>query len=175
MPRLFVAIDLPMAVTMKLALIQPPAMPGLRLVMPDQMHLTLHFVGEVYLARLAAVLETVKFSPFELTIEGVGQFPTSGRAAVLWAGVRENAELMQLHDAIGIALAKEGFKLEARHYAPHITLARCKPDIPKTVVQAFLNSGASFTYSGIKVERFVLYSSTVVNHAPLYRKERLFS
>ena len=46
MARLFVALDLPHAVTTKLVAHQPRPCSGIRLIPPSQMHLTLHFIGE---------------------------------------------------------------------------------------------------------------------------------
>lgn len=172
MPRLFVAIDLPAAVTAKLARNQPPPMAGVRLVEPGQMHLTLHFIGEADIGRMAAALQTVARPAFSLTLEGVGQFPPVGKAVTLWAGIRDNAELRELHMAVAVALAVEGYRPEARLYSPHITLARCKPEVPAGVVTEFL-AQAAFSLS-VPVTAFGLYSSTLIGDAPVYRRERSF-
>ena len=172
MPRLFVAIDLPAVVTAKLARNQPPPMAGVRLVEPGQMHLTLYFIGEADIGRMAAALQTVARPAFSLTLERFGRFPPTGKAVTLWAGVRDNAELRELHMAVAVALAVEGCRPEARRYSPHITLARCKPLVPAGVVTGFL-AQAAFSLS-VPVAAFGLYSSTLVGDAPVYRRERLF-
>ncbi len=53
MPRLFVAVDLPAAVAADLAMLQPPRTAGVRLVQQQQMHLTLHFLGQASVERSA--------------------------------------------------------------------------------------------------------------------------
>jgi len=127
MPKLFVAIGLPAAATAALERIQPPPSAGIRLAEQNQMHLTLHYLGEADVESIAVALEVLAFQRFSLTLEGVGQFPSSGGAVTLWAGVRENADLLGLRTAVAAALAESGFRPEARRYAPHITLARCEP------------------------------------------------
>ena len=174
MPRLFVALDLPIAATAKLAHAQPPPMAGIRLVEPGQMHLTLHYIGEANIERMATALHAVAVPAFLLTLEGVGQFPSAGRAVTLWAGVRDNAELLELHAAVAAALAVVGYRPEARRYSPHITLARCKSVVPAGVVTEFLARNAALSLPGLPVTGFGLYSSTVVGGAPVYRRERSF-
>ena len=174
MPRLFVAIGLPASATAKLALIQPPPAAGIRLSRPEQMHLTLHFIGEADFERMATALQTVTAQAFPLTVEGVGQFPPAGRAATLWAGVRNSPELRELHASVAIALAREGFRPEARRYTPHITLARCGPMVPAVVVAEHLARHAAFSLPEMPIAEFGLYSSTLGGDGPIYRRERSF-
>ena len=174
MPRLFVALDLPAAATAKLAHAQPPPMAGIRLVEPGQMHLTLHYIGEADIERMATALQAVAVPAFPLTLEGVGQFPSVGKAATLWAGVRDNAELLELYAAVAVALAVVGYQPEARRYSPHITLARCKSVVPVGVVTEFLARHAALSLPGLPVTAFGLYSSTVIGDALVYRRERSF-
>ena len=174
MPRLFVALDLPAAVTTKLARIQPPAVSGLRIVKPDQIHLTLHFIGEADVALVVEALSTVSGRHFELDLSGFGKFPPVGKAKVLWVGVRDNAELLSLYAVIGNALGAAGFPIETRPYSPHITLARCGQKFPIDVVDKFLAQNRGLTVPAIPIEGFALYSSTNVDDAPLYRCERWF-
>ena len=174
MPRLFVAVDLPAAATAELARTRPPPMAGIRLVEPGQMHLTLHYIGEASIERMAAALQAVAVPAFSLTLEGVGQFPPAGKAATLWAGVRDNAELLELHAAVAAALAVEGYRPDTRRYSPHITLARCKPVVPAAVVAEFLARHAALSLPGLPVAAFGLYSSTSVGDATVYRRERSF-
>lgn len=171
MPRLFVAIDLPASVTTELVRFLPPPTPGLRLVPSDQMHLTLHFIGEANIEPVAAALATVLVLPFEIQIQHVGRFPPTGRANVLWAGVRESLELLDLHAAVGNALATTGFQPESRTYAPHITLARCGHKVPVDLVNEFLETHQDLSLPPFQVTGFTLYSSTIIDDAPVYRRE----
>lgn len=175
MPKIFVALDLPAELTRQLTALQPPPAPGIRLVEPDQMHLTLHFIGEVEQTladRMAAVLQTVAVPAFSVVVEGVGEFPSTDGATTLWAGIRENAGLRQLHSAIGQALEHVGFQPEARPYTPHLTLARCASPVPREVVSGFLTQHQDVSLTRVPITHFSLWSSVWQSGVPVYRRER---
>lgn len=171
MPRLFLAIGLPPEPSAVLVRIQPSATPGLLLVAPDQMHLTLHFIGEAGIESVADMVAGVQAPAFTLKLCGVGRF----RGGVLWAGVEPNAALLQLHALLRDALQHHGYAVEARAYTPHITLARSSPAAPGAVVEDFLAQHAAFAGPAFKVDSFGLYSSTLIHHIPYYRLERSFA
>ncbi|MDB5392368.1 MAG: 2-5 ligase [Planctomycetaceae bacterium] len=174
MARLFVAIELPADTIVVLSRIQPRPTPGLRIAKPQQMHLTLHFIGDADIDPIVKALTMVKGRPFELQIERVGRFPPQGRASTLWAGVQANAELLVLHAAIGASLATTGFKPESRPFAPHITLARCSDKVRSNVVDEFLSEHDGFTLPPILITGFALFSSTMNDDGPVYRREGWF-
>lgn len=160
--RLFVAIDLPKPVCWRLGhlLVQPPR--GVRPVSPGQMHLTLHFLGDVddaTRARLIDALAGVPLEPFTIAIRGTGVFPPRGRPTVLWAGVAESAPLAALHAAIGAMLESCGLEIERRPYVPHVTLARLTPAVPRAWTSRFLGDTAGLDSDAIPVDRFTLYRS----------------
>lgn len=174
MARLFVAVELPDQVKSELARFQPRPAAGLRLVASSQMHLTLHFIGEADVDQTIAILAPVECPQFELHVEGLGRFPPRGRANTLWAGVAECEGLNQLHAAVGIALGKIGFEPESRPYAPHISLARCGYKVDPNIVNDFLERTHDLAISPIVVEGFALFSSTIEEAGPVYRREQWF-
>lgn len=92
---------------------------------PDDLHMTLAFLGEVseqQLPAVKAVGEEISASSFELTLDHIGHF--AGTKA-LWAGVAAKSQgLMALHDDLCTHLTELGFEREPRAYCPHVTLAR---------------------------------------------------
>jgi 2'-5' RNA ligase len=170
-PRLFVAIDLPEHATAALAALRPPPGPGVRLVEPDRMHLTLHFLGEAALEPVAAALRNVSAPSFDLRLEGVGRFPSADGGHILWAGVRDSAPLTELHRAVAEALSPTGHRPETRLYHPHLTLARCRPQAPPALVRDFLSRHAAFSLAPLPIRRFALYSSTLGRDGPVHRLE----
>jgi RNA 2',3'-cyclic 3'-phosphodiesterase len=100
-------------------------------VAPDQLHLTLHFLGSVEPATAARVIEAVAEPidqpPFRITFEGLGTFPAHGRPNVIWLGVGQGREsLIELHALVESRLKATGVQLERRPFSPHLTLARVK-------------------------------------------------
>jgi 2'-5' RNA ligase len=175
MPRLFVAVELPREVKEQLVRVQPRPATGLRLVQPDQMHLTLHFIGEAELDPIADALSALICAPFEMWLDGICRFPTQGRATTLWAGVRIEPALLGLHASVGALLAVTGYQPESRLFAPHITLARCGHRVPEQFVDDFLSQPAEPAPRRIPVEGFALFSSTIIDDAPVYKRERWFA
>jgi 2'-5' RNA ligase len=175
MPKLFVAVGLPAPVATELTRIQPPPTIGVRRTELNQLHLTLHFLGEANVGRIAAALEAVSVLGFALAFTGVGQFCSADGAVTLSAGVQESAGLLRLHTAIATALAGEGFRPEVRQYNPHVTLARCQPGAEPAVVADFLTRNAGFSLPAVEVAAFGLYSSVFIDESPVYRLERSFA
>jgi RNA 2',3'-cyclic 3'-phosphodiesterase len=175
MPKLFVALDLPAAVTAELTQLQPPQVGGVRLARTSQVHLTLHYLGNAAVGRMASALQKLAMPPVPVVVEGVGQFRSPDGAVTLWAGVQGTAELLELHAAVAEALAAEGFRPEARPYSPHVTLARCSAMVAGGVVEDFLGRNRGFSLPAILITNFGLYSSEFVDGAPVYHGERLFA
>jgi len=174
MPKLFVAVDLPVATTTELVRLQPAAMSGVRLVEPAQMHVTLHYLGEADEKASARELENVKVAAFEIVFDGVGTFPSAGGDVTPFVGVRKTEALIRLHTAVAEALARSGFQPEARPYSPHVTLARCESGISINVIGDFLTNHSGASISPAWVEHFGLFSSARVNSVPFYQCKRSF-
>jgi len=90
----------------------------------ENLHLTLHFLGEQPPNAVNAIERAVlscELKEIPLTIEDMGAFDKTG---VLWAGVNPTEELCDFQRELGKALIREGFNLEKRPYRPHLTLVR---------------------------------------------------
>jgi 2'-5' RNA ligase len=115
----------------------------------DNLHLTLKFLGDVEAERLgdvtAALAAALAGCPaFDLSIEGLGAFPTASRPRVLWAGVGEGREAAAaLARCVDAALAPLGFPPESRPFAAHVTLGRVRvPRTDRRLAEALAASGA---------------------------------
>jgi len=99
-------------------------------VVPENLHWTLQFLGDVDDIGLAEVCRQVgkvaeRLEPFVLEAKGLGAFPSIDRPRALWLGADQGAEaLCALQDAIEESLAEIGFRGERRRYVPHLTLGR---------------------------------------------------
>ena len=106
-------------------------------VKPQNMHLTLKFLGDVPDNDVPEVCRVVNeavrgFEPFELVFEGCGAFPTTTNPRTVWLGVEQGAEeLTAIHEAIDIALKKHlRFPREHRRFQAHLTLGRVRESGP---------------------------------------------
>ena len=94
--------------------------------LPENMHLTLVFLGEcdaIQAAAVKAAMEATRVETFDIEIDFVGRFRRDG-GDTWWAGVRENKPLAALQRALTDRLIDAGFRLDRRKYSPHITLGR---------------------------------------------------
>jgi len=62
--------------------------------------------------------------PFEISVGGLGAFPTSRRPRVVWVGVEAPAELAAVQNGVESAMARLGYAREDRPFSPHLTLGR---------------------------------------------------
>lgn len=144
-------------------------------VRPTHYHLTLKFLGELAPARVEAVKTSLAgvasrwAGGFTLQLQGVGAFPSPGRARVLWAGAGGGSGLESLRHQVEAALGELGFPRE-EHFTGHITLGRRKSGGPSPDVQMSLQRNAAWTGSSCRVDRFVLMSSRLEMAGPVYRE-----
>lgn len=105
---------------------------GARWVSPENLHLTLRFVGETDEATAARISDGLRqplgtIQPFVLAFAGLGAFPDARRPRVLWVGVPEPPQALFAAQArVERAVRDVGLPPEPRRYEPHLTLARFK-------------------------------------------------
>src|SRR5437867_1335144 len=132
--RTFIAVDIDRAVRDRTVSLQDKlaeAGVAVKWVEPENLHITLLFLGEVDERDLISVCRAVDgacrgHGPFALSIEGSGAFPNNRRPKTLWVGVGQGVqELTALHDALEPPLKELGcYRREDLPYSPHLTLGR---------------------------------------------------
>ena len=132
--RLFVAVHLPTELTDRAAALLPAALPALKRVRPDLMHVTLAFLGWTGDDQLDAVDEAARAAvrghrAFDLTFSRAGRFPASGRPRVVWLGIGEGGDaLAALAGSVVAGLRDRQLDFDDRPFAPHLTLARVRDE-----------------------------------------------
>ena len=127
--RLFIAINLSPETKDKLIALTGElraASPRGNFSLPENLHLTLAFLGECsenQASRAKSAMDALDFQPFDLRVERIGRFPREG-GDIWWAGVSQSGPLMALHRDLTEHLLRADFSLERRPYRPHITLGR---------------------------------------------------
>ncbi len=176
MPRLFIAVDIPESLRRKIAWLDTPAVGVARVTPPDDLHITLHFIGEVS-DSLSDVLQTqlrsVTASSFVVELSGVGAFANSGRPEILWASILQSAELLSLQVAVGEVLKSLEIKLDDREFNPHMTVARLKRRSPVMATE-FVERNASF-HARFTATSFSLYCVAPHGQEPHYRAVEEYS
>jgi RNA 2',3'-cyclic 3'-phosphodiesterase len=126
----------------------------LRWVSPENLHITLWFVGEVddeqASALRGALAAPFATASFDLHARGVGMFPSTGPPRALWVGLADGAaSLVAVYKELIPRLERLGFEPERRAYAPHLTIARFKdirradvPAVRRVVAQCTSDAGS---------------------------------
>jgi RNA 2',3'-cyclic 3'-phosphodiesterase len=133
--RTFVAVLIGDELRTRVSGVQEPLKklaPDVKWVAPDNLHVTIKFLGNVREDDLPGVYRAVEeasgaVSQFDLSLSGLGAFPNARRARVVWVGIEEGREqLVKLASAVDSKLARLGFPKEEREFKSHITIGRVK-------------------------------------------------
>jgi len=174
MMRLFVGLALPQSLKDRLAPMMA-GLPGAHWVPPENLHMTLRFVGEVderEAALLDEILSTIERPSFELQVAGCGIFAQRRGPEAVWIGVASTPPLVDLQAAVERAVVRAGFAPEEKRFRPHITLARLR-DTPQPRLQSFV-AGHNLFKESVPVEEFVLFSSKLGSGSPVYIAETAY-
>jgi len=159
MPRLFTGIELPEPIRDQLADLRVP-LPGAKWVDPDDLHLTLRFIGDVdnrVAAEFRDALSLIQEPGFAIRISGLGAFGGNQPKAI-WAGIEASRELDALARANERAARNAGLAPERHGFKAHITLARLKYTRSDEVARV-LGTFGGIRLEPFMVDRFVLFSS----------------
>ncbi len=177
MPRLFVAIDLPEETKDQILSLRQDDLPPGRWTRREALHLTLHFIGNVPAAVARAyqqALGEVDAAAFDLRIQGVGQFPSDDRPRLIWAGLQNTPDLRALHEAVGAALEREGFRRDGRRFQPHISLMRFRKPIRRGLASRWLRTHIDFYAEPFRAEQFTLFESDQQPSGAVYTKRAVY-
>jgi 2'-5' RNA ligase len=142
------------------------------------LHVTLKFLGRVDAARLPEIESALAgavapTAPFDLTVRGLGAFPTPTRARVIWAGAAAATDAAgQLATSVDEVLAGLGFVRETRAFAPHVTLGRVREPRRDAALAGALAAGERREFGRVVVERVSLMRSELSPRGARYTELR---
>ncbi|MDD4909864.1 MAG: RNA 2',3'-cyclic phosphodiesterase [Candidatus Omnitrophica bacterium] len=182
--RAFIAIELPQEIKDALEELQhmlKKTGADVKWVEPDNIHLTLKFLGDTDVAALDKINESLSkiaagFSAFEATLSGLGTFPPGGSPRVVWAGLKDKENACgRIAQAIEEEMQRLGFPKEKREFKSHLTLGRVRSSLNllkladeiKSRKDHFSGAGRSFRVSSLS-----LIKSTLTPKGSIY--ETLF-
>jgi len=105
---------------------------SVRIVPPQNCHITLKFLGDTSDDQIEAMIpeiakQVVQYEPFSFTIAGTGVFPNRRRPRVLWLGITDGYELLRkISSEIDQITSEFGFAPEDRQFRAHVTFGRVK-------------------------------------------------
>lgn len=151
-----------------------------RWVKPENIHLTIRFLGEIIPADIEKISASVravaeKVKPFRVTIRGAGAFPSLQRPRVVWAGLEDPSAALELEKLITAALRQIGFPPEDKEFHPHFTLARTRGGNRTAALEQFLRGGCSRPIADLFVDHVALIKSDLKPTGPTYTTLERFS
>jgi 2'-5' RNA ligase len=181
--RCFIAIELPPEIKRGLRELQSrlkaASQAPIKWVEPENIHLTLKFLGNVAADRTGAIAEAMTgsvggMSSFQLGVKELGVFPNPRRVQIVWVGVSgELDKLANLQRRLESGLESLGFAAEGRRFTPHLTLARLRdrvtPDerekLGRLIAETEFDAAHIFS-----VENINLMKSQLTSEGPIYSR-----
>lgn len=144
-----------------------------KLVSLEKAHFTLKFLGDVEKEKIPEIKEKLqkiagKSKKLEITVKGVGVFPSLEKINVVWIGL-EDSSLLSLTKGVNKELDYIN-KNEHGEEVPHLTLARVKSGKNKEKVQELVKKYKDKEFSGMVVDKLILYESELTREGPVYTK-----
>lgn len=143
---------------------------GLKPVEPENLHITLLFLGELddtEVTEAEKALHSIESKPFEIEMNGVGYFPGGGRVNVIWVGVREGADnLVDVHSQLRKRLPH--IRVEEQRFIPHLTVCRVKYLRNRGQLLDTINRNRNTFFGKQLVTKIVLKKSVLTSSGPVY-------
>lgn len=174
--RTFIAIKLPIQVQSSLSLLQNQlknSKAPVRWVKPENIHLTLKFLGEVTEEKIEMIMQIMKDitsdkAAFHVHIGTLGAFPKINRPRVLWVGIdKGNQEIKEIAEQLENKIVALGIPKEEKPFSSHITLGRLKSSLN---CQGLIQKLSELKCADLQflVSKITLYKSTLTPQGPIY-------
>jgi len=141
-------------------------------VRPENVHLTLFFLGEQPEERVEQLAHHLGkrlrgFPSFSFSVKDIGAFThRSGQPRVLWLGVEGPESLYKLYQEIRAELKQHHFSFDDKRFKPHLTICRLKqaPTMWKKLIE-----GVKIEEKLVVVNDVRIFSSSLTPEGPIYK------
>lgn len=174
--RSFVAINLPSQVKERIDLVQKEwgaLGPRVRWVAPENVHITLKFLGDVAEERVASIGDALgrvaaQVPPFDFTVTLFGVFPDLRYPRIVWLGIGEGADrVAALQLAVEAEMERLGLAPEKRAFRPHVTVGRMKSPRGRSILAELLQTDTRIDEQ-VEVSEIFLMKSQLRPTGPIY-------
>ncbi len=177
--RTFIAFKLPEKIVVSINNVQQRLKSygfDVRWVKPENIHLTLKFLGDIQKSDTEAISEAIfesakSYVSISLATKGIGAFPGIQRPRVIWVGISGQLNTLQeLQKTLDAKLAVMGFPREKRPFTGHLTLGRVKGRIEPKRFHAALRDVGVFEPEAFVADTLVLYKSELKPSGAVYTR-----
>jgi 2'-5' RNA ligase len=146
---------------------------GIRLVPPENVHITLKFLGDTEEQQLGLISAAVKeqapaWRSFPITVAGTGTFPNARHPRVIFLGIKDGLEkLREISNIIENCMEHFGYDREKRAFTPHLTIGRVKDE--RQAINA-VESLLRYQYQPVtfSTTEIVFFESTLTPQGAIY-------
>ena len=148
-----------------------------KLVEPQNIHITLKFLGDVGENLIDEIEQIMKdavkeMEPFTMRLKGTGVFPNHNYVKVIWIEIKDAQPIEIISKNIDEKLSKLGFKKEKRGFSPHLTIARVKTAKNKQHLLETIKKYTDVEFSIQEVNSIKIMKSDLTSKGPIYSTMR---
>jgi 2'-5' RNA ligase len=144
----------------------------LKLVKPQNIHLTVRFLGNISQPMVDVIHEEMKqvsFVPFDVELIGLGVFPRLSYPRVVWAGIKKGSdELENIFGQLEPRLRGLGCKPDSKGFSPHLTIARVRSGRNKAQLAKLVRELEDYDFGAVKARCLRLKKSVLTPRGPIY-------
>jgi RNA 2',3'-cyclic 3'-phosphodiesterase len=146
---------------------------AIKWVVPENLHLTLKFLGDTHEKQIPAICEKMNgigasFPKMSGTLTGLDYFSFRGNPSVLFSKVNGMPGLKEMAEVLDMTLQSEGFLPEQRFFHPHLTLARIKALRKNIKFTEMVGQYRTIEIQPFVADKMVLYESNLRPGGSLY-------
>jgi 2'-5' RNA ligase len=179
--RTFIAIELPREIKDALGKLQARLKASgadVKWVKPENIHLTLKFLGETDEEKTAEIKNILadtaqNFKTFLIRPYSLGAFPKIQSPRVIWIGIdKGDSETKSIAGRLEERLAAIGIPKEERPFSSHITIGRVRSFLNRDkLIRELKNLGGKIEANPqeFPVTRLALFESTLTPQGPIYK------
>jgi 2'-5' RNA ligase len=145
----------------------------MRPVAMDIVHVTLKFLDETDEAAIPKLIDAMDkavtgVTPFEITLKGMGSFPSKDNIKVVWVGMEGAEPLIGIAKTLEEECAKLGFEKEERAFSPHLTVGSMKDPTGTEQVKGIIDRFKDHDFGKRPVRSIRLKKSVLGSKGPTY-------
>lgn len=146
-----------------------------KLVEPENLHVTLKFLGEIPEAQADPILQRLRSAGFptqyRLALRDVGAFPDWRRLNILWIGLTDPEGHVARSFALSERLFAElGFPSEDRPFSPHVTIGRKRGEAGRDAAKRVLEARRGESFGEVEIGGPVLLKSLLTPQGARYER-----
>ena len=147
-------------------------------VNPDNLHVTLKFIGEVAPERVIEISDALAVVRTQQQViaefHGIGFFPDARRPSVVWVGIQPSDILSTLAAEVNRVLAIVAVPREEKAFVPHLTIARSKETRLSACLRDEIEKRKSRAFGTLAANEFHLIESKLKSSGAEYTTLRSF-